>query len=85
MDFSRLKKLESTGAKPLSFEDDQMVTGIVKVRLDDYHPKKVKVRTHVGARMMTVEFRAGDLREIQDDPQVETVAISQALPLQKLP
>lgn len=85
MDFTKLKKLESTGARPAHPDGDRVVTAIIKVKKADYCPEKAKVRSKVDSHLFTAEIKARDLGELEADPDVETVSIARALPLQKLP
>ena len=86
MDFSKLRASGRTG--PASLETlaaDAHVSGIVKVRAEGYAPEGVKVRTRVSSHILTADFMAGDLAAIRRDPLVESVSVSEPLPLQKLP
>jgi hypothetical protein len=85
MDFSQLRELESQSARPRSCETDTQLTGIVKVTTAGYRPSQVRVRSVIGSHIFTADFSAADLSAIESDPQVEAVALSQPLPLQKLP
>lgn len=84
MDFTKLKKIESTGARPAHADEDRVVTAIIKVKKAGYRPEKVKVRSKVDNHLFTAEIKARDLGELEADPDVETVSLARALPLQKL-
>ena len=85
MDFTKLKKLESAGARPAHSDRDRVVTAIIKVKTAGYCPEKVKVRSQVDDHLFTAEIKTGDLDGLEADPEVETVSLSRTLPLQKLP
>lgn len=85
MDFTKLKKLESGGVRPVPRREDETITAIVKVKTPGYLPKCVKVRSKMGAYLFTAEFPARDLQNLEADPDVEAVSVSHPLPLQKLP
>jgi hypothetical protein len=85
MDFTKLKKLESMGARPAHSDADRVVTAIVKVKKAGYCPEKAKVRSKVNSHLLTAEIKTRDLGELEADPDVESVSLARALPLQKLP
>lgn len=85
MDFTKLKKVEFTGAHPADPDGDRVVTAIVKVKKAGYCPEKAKVRSKIDSHLFTAEFKARDLGELEADPDVETISLARALPLQKLP
>lgn len=87
MDFSKLSSLaRRSGAVP-KFAPDTQVSGIVTVKKKGYFPKNlnIKVRSWIGDRIFTADFLAGEIPAIEKDPHVAEVAISEAIPLQKLP
>ena len=76
------RKVEFTGiTKPISIPDDRMVTAIFKVRERDYIPSKVQLRARIDSEMFTGSFIAADLREIDADDKVISIAISRPLEL----
>ena len=85
MDFSRLTKLEKQSLEPGNVDPDQKLSAIVKVKKDGYLPAKVNLRQWISDRILTADFLAGDLPDIEADPQVESISPATKLPLQKLP
>ena len=47
MDFAKLKKLKSVGARPMQRSDSETITDIVKVKAPNYFPKGVNVRSRL--------------------------------------
>jgi hypothetical protein len=85
VDFSKLSQLGRPVTRQDAVAPGKRLTGIVKVKVDGYQPAKLNVRAELSGRMFTADFLADDLAEIQCDPQVEAISISETLPLQKLP
>jgi hypothetical protein len=86
MDYAQLRKLEKRSVAPDSAPPpDTLLTGIVKVKEKGYRPARVRVRSEIGEGIFTAEFLASDLPQIEGDPGVEVVSISQRIPLQKMP
>jgi hypothetical protein len=73
-----LKKL-SGGARPQVVEAGQQLEVIVKVQSPDYVPPGVAVRAQISPRLFTAVVPPSALYELEDDPEVESVSISQAL------
>jgi hypothetical protein len=75
-------KVEFSGTiRPASIPDDQRVTAIFKVMEAHYVPKKVQLRARMDSEMFTGSFIAADLKEINADAKVISIAISRPLDL----
>lgn len=77
-----LKKLELSGSTAAAAEQlhpDDVLTAILKVKRRNYVPKGVKLRARVDDLMFTAELPAGELKEVESDRNVESVAISKRL------
>jgi hypothetical protein len=75
-----LSKLEfSSQPRRGSLPDDAQVSAIVKVRQSNYVPPGVSIRARIDDKMFTASCRADKLRELERDPQVESVALAQRL------
>lgn len=85
MNFGDLKKVESSGARPVVSDRDALVTAIIRVNSPNYLPKGVSLRSKVGPFLFTAEFPAKQLEILESDANVEAVSISRPMPLQKLP
>ena len=79
MDLTKLRKLESPKPGRAARSLTGQVTAIVKVRTPSYRPPGIKVRGSISDTIFTAEFPAEILSALEDDPQVESVAISRAL------
>lgn len=80
MDFSKLKKLDPDIKRGQPVDAERIVTAIVKVRQENYHPDFLAVRRQISKRIFTAEFQAKVLPNIQSDPLVETVSLAETLP-----
>jgi len=81
MKLDDLTKLEfSSQPHAGSLPDDEPVSVIVKVREPRYVPAGVTVRSRIDDEMFTASCRAGQLRELEKDARVESVALAQRLP-----
>lgn len=80
MDFSKLKKLDPDVKHGPPADAERIVTAIVKVRQENYHPDLLAVRRQISKRIFTAEFQAKVLPAIQSDPLVEAVSLAKALP-----
>jgi len=80
MKLDDLRKLE-LGSQPPgnSLADDAEVSAIVKVRQPNYVPAGLTVRSRIDDKMFTVTCRAAALRDLDQDPLVESVALTQKL------
>ena len=77
-----LKKLElssTTAAAAEQYSPDDIVTAILKVKKRNYVPKNVKLRARIDEEMCTVEFPARELKELEADDNVASVALSKRL------
>ena len=74
-----LKKLESSTVRSLALDPQAQVEAIVKVRRADYVPKNVRVRSQIDSHLFTCEIPTAQLQALQDDPNVESVAINKKL------
>jgi hypothetical protein len=77
------KKMEFGAAKPAAPADSEIVSAIVKVKVPNYVPKGFTVRSRVDETMFTADCNGSALRSAQEDPNVESVALSKRLRLQK--
>jgi len=83
VDFKSLKKLESLPAFALAeprSDDDRLVV-LVKLRDGATKPSYISPRAHIDSKLFSAEIRASDLARIESDPTIESVSISQRLPL----
>jgi hypothetical protein len=87
IDFKSLKKLESlpasVGAAPLDATRHLLV--LVKLTELGQWPDYVTARAKIGPRMFSAEIAGSDLKALESDPNVESVAISRQIPLMKQP
>jgi hypothetical protein len=77
-----LKKLElggSTATAAEQFSPDDIVTAILKVKRRNYVPKEVKLRSRVDDLMFTGELAARELKKVESDNNVVSVAVSKRL------
>jgi hypothetical protein len=85
IDFKSLKKLEtappSVSGKPL--DSNARIVVLVKLRDGAKSPSFVTPRTQITPRMFSAEINAGELQRLQTDPGVESMSLSQTLPLIK--
>lgn len=75
-DRQRIKKLELTPKSPSA---DESLEVIVRVFEPDYVPKDVEVRAHISDRIFTSVIPAELLQALEDDPGVQSVAVSRSL------
>lgn len=81
MKLEDLRKLElSSQPHAGSLSDDTPVSAIVKVREANYVPSGVTVRARIDETMFTASCRAEQLRELESDPRVVSVALAERLP-----
>ena len=75
-----LKKLESSSlpARP-TWEEDEAVEVIIKVRKPHYVPADVTVRAQIDPYMFTGAISAGVLTKLDQDPEVISVAVGKKL------
>lgn len=87
MDFSKISSLTRNPGPVSTVAPDTQVSGIVTVKKKGYFPKNLnlKVRSWISDRIFTADFLAGEIPAIKKDPHVAEVAISETIPLQKLP
>jgi hypothetical protein len=85
MDFKFLKKLESLPPSALAKarNSDERLLVLVKLRKGASRPLYIVPRAQLGPEMFSSEILARDLERIESDPAVESVSVSQALPLIK--
>jgi hypothetical protein len=85
IDFKSLQKLEtpqpSVLGKPL--DAGARVVVLVKLRDGAKRPAFVTPRTLIAPQIFSAEISAGELHQLQSDPGVESMSLSQALPLIK--
>ena len=75
-----LKKLESSSlrASP-TWEEDESVRIIIKVRKPNYIPSDVTVRARIDPYIFTGEILARELANLDQDPEVISVAVEKKL------
>jgi len=75
-----LKKLESSSlpASP-TWEEDESVEVIIKVRKPNYLPSDVTVRAQIDPYMFTSKIPARTLTKLDQDPEVISVAVGKKL------
>jgi hypothetical protein len=80
MKLEDLRKLElSSRPHAGAVSDDTLVSAIVKVREANYVPSGVTIRARIDEMMFTASCRADQLRELEGDPRVVSVALTQRL------
>lgn len=65
--------------------NEQKISAILKVREQDYIPAKVALRMKISKFIYTVNLLESDADIVRQDPNVESLVISERIPLQKLP
>jgi hypothetical protein len=80
MDFTKLQQLDPSTMPGPIVHPDQVLTAIVKVRDENYHPQRLVVRKQIDKWMFTAEFLAKDLAGLEADTLVETISVANALP-----
>ncbi len=83
VDLKSLKKLESLPASALSeprSDSDRLVV-LVKLREGAHQPSYISPRAHMGPQIFSAEICAGDLQRMESDPSIESVSVTQRLPL----
>ena len=80
MKLDDLRKLE-LGSQPPgnALDDDAEVSAIVKVREAHYVPAGLTLRSRIDDKIFTATCRAAALRDLDRDPLVESVALTQKL------
>ena len=83
MDFKSFKKLESLPASALAKprSSDERLVVLVKLRKGATRPSYIAPRAHMGPELFSAEIHAGELARIESDPAIESVSVSQQLPL----
>lgn len=74
-----LRKVQSAGAIKPGEELDGSIEAIVKVNRADYTPANITVRARIDPFLFTCEMPADELEKLENDPGVESVALSQKL------
>jgi hypothetical protein len=85
IDFKSLQKLETTSpsVSGKSLDSNARVVVLVKLRDGAKRPSFVTPRTQIAPRIFSAEISAGELQRLQTDPSVESMSLSQTLPLIK--
>jgi len=85
IDFKSLKKLEtpqpSVLGRPLN--SGERVVVLVKLHAGATRPAFGTPRTQIAPQIFSAEINAGELQKLQADPSVESMSLSQTLPLIK--
>ena len=74
-----LKKLESSSVTPTLAIEEGFVEAIIKVNQPNYVPKNVNVRAQIDPQIFTCEISAKQLTDLENDPQVVSIAVSKKL------
>jgi hypothetical protein len=82
-DDSTDKKLELMPSMAEGLEDHDNVSVIVKVRRPDYVPSGFLVRARIDETMFTADCSVADMRVAEQDPLVESMALSRRLTKKK--
>lgn len=82
VDFKSLKKLESLQPSETARDiaDDERLLVLVQLRDGARKPEYVPARSDIASGMFTAEIRGQDLRRLESDPAVQSVAISRRMP-----
>ena len=84
MDLTRLKKVESPGPRRAAVsKGGEKVTAVIKVKRAGYRPAGVTVRGDISGDIFTAEFPIEKLAELEQDSDVDSVALSRSLRAQK--
>lgn len=84
-DFKSLQKLEtpSPSVSAKGMDAGARLVVVVKTKEGAQMPSYVNVRSKISAQIFSGEMTAVDLPRLQADPSIESVALSQRLPLIK--
>ncbi len=75
-----LHKLEVSSIPTQDVVDpESLITAIIKVGSPDYVPKNVQVRSKISPSILTCEFLAKVLTQLEKDGKVESISINQTL------
>jgi hypothetical protein len=77
------KKIEFGEAKAVVTADSKAVSAIVKVKVPNYVPAGFTVRSRIDETLFTADCSGSALRSAQEDPNVESVALSKRLRSEK--
>jgi hypothetical protein len=82
IDFKALKKLESLQPSEAArtIGDNERLLVLVQLREGAEKPDYVPARTDIASGMFTAEINGQDLRKLEADPAVHSVAISRRMP-----
>jgi hypothetical protein len=85
IDYKSFRKLESMppSTQEKTGDDGEDLLVLVKLRSDGRLPDYVSPRAEMGPRMFSAQIKAGLLKQLESDPNVETVSISRQTPLMK--
>jgi hypothetical protein len=84
-DFKSLQKLETPSPSAIAkgMQARERVVVVIKTKEGAKMPSYVNVRSKISAQIFSGEMTAVDLPRLQADPSIESVALSQQLPLIK--
>jgi hypothetical protein len=74
-----LHKVEASSVVPLAQKTSEIVQAIIKVKVADYVPLRVRLRASISPGIFTGEFKYSDLESLEQDPKVESISINKAL------
>lgn len=72
------KKLEAR-ARPKAEDPAGVLEVIVKVHRANYVPEGIRVRAQISPQLFTSVIPSSTLQHLEDDPQVQSVSVSQGL------
>lgn len=81
IDLKSLRKLESVPASEQARErdEDERVLVLIKLRAGAAPPAYVAQRSRISQELFSSEISVADLRRLESDPSVESVALSRPL------
>ena len=84
IDYKSFQKLESLppSTQAATRHDDDLLV-LVKIRANGVRPSYISPRAEIGPQIFSAQIKADLLQKLESDPNVETVSISQRIPLLK--
>jgi hypothetical protein len=76
MDYSKLVAVDAAAKKASS---ETVVEAIIKVKLADYIPESLEVRSRIDELMFTTRTTKGKLEAVRKDPKVQSVQESEPI------
>lgn len=78
---ARTGKIRNLSERAAGADPASRVSIIAKVRTADYTPTTVTLRTRLDPHLFTAECSLQELHRLADDPNVESIEVTQALGL----